>query len=490
MTPQPDVTIAAWELLTETMAAYRDSPRATALLSQQLARRRQPLRIAVAGSPGSGKSTLVNAVLGQRVAPVVASDAPVPAWYADGPVARAAVRDHDGAAHEVPVTRYGSGPAVDLGGWRAEQLDHVEVQWPARTLRGAILLDTPALQLAADDPAQSPGVHRIAADADAIVYLARQPHGADLPVLQAWQEGPGAAHGSVHTLLVLARADQVSGGRIDALTSARRDARRYRQDPRLRSLCQHVVAVSGLLAEAGRTLADPEFDALAALAAAPRAETERALLSADRFAATDVAIPAERRASLLARFGVTGIRLATTLIRQGHGDRAALAAELVSRSGLPELREGISAYLVARTGLLKARAALVAVHTVLRAEPRPESRALAERLERAVAGAHAFRELRLVAALQTGRLALPPEWQQDALRLAGADGTAPAQRLGLDREVAEAELVELALAAVARWQDRAADQALSTEQRAGALAVVCSCEAMLASVSDPAVSGQ
>ena len=69
--------------------------------------------------------------------------------------------------------------------------------------------------------------------------------------------------------------------------SARRIARRYRADDKLRGLCQTVVAVAGLLAHTGRTMRQDEFAALAALAALPPDELDALLLSADRFARPD-----------------------------------------------------------------------------------------------------------------------------------------------------------------------------------------------------------
>ena len=139
---------------------------------------------------------------------------------------------------------------------------------------------------------------------------------------------------------MLSRADEIGVGRLDALSSARRIARRYRADDKIRGLCQTVVAVAGLLAQTGRTMRQDEFAALTALAALPRADLDAMLLSVDRFAALpDAADPdSDTRAALMERFGLFGVRLSTTLIRQGMTDPNAIASELVKRSGLDELR--------------------------------------------------------------------------------------------------------------------------------------------------------
>jgi hypothetical protein len=82
---------------------------------------------------------------------------------------------------------------------------------------------------------------------------------------------------------VLSRADEIGVGRLDALNSARRIARRYRADSTIRGLCQTVVAVAGSLAQTGRTMRQ-EFAALTTLAGLSRPELDGMLLSVDRFA--------------------------------------------------------------------------------------------------------------------------------------------------------------------------------------------------------------
>src|SRR5207249_4440183 len=135
------------------------------------------------------------------------------------------------------------------------------------------------------------------------------------------------------------------------------------------------------------------------------------LLSADRFAGAEFPLPLDARArrALIDRLGLFGIRLCTTLIRQGFDKHSDLCAQLVQRSGLTELRESIGRYFTDRAPVLKARSALLALSVVLRAEPRPAAVGLAAELERTLAGAHELRELRLLAALNAGQPPLPAD---------------------------------------------------------------------------------
>ena len=61
-------------------------------------------------------------------------------------------------------------------------------------------------------------------------------------------------------------------------------------------------------------------------------------------------------------------------------------------------------------------------------------------MERILAGAHEFAELRLLATIRAGRGEAAPDALTEAERLLGGDGGAPAARLGLDPDAGPAEL--------------------------------------------------
>ncbi|GAA4680731.1 hypothetical protein [Phytohabitans rumicis] len=461
---------SAWALLREALDLYRDSQPATERLHHHLSRFGEPLRIAVAGPWQAGKSTLVNAMVGEEVAPIEVRDgAQVFTWYQDGTEPRATAYP---AGIELPVSRSTHGLAVDIGRWRPSAVNDVVVTWPSRTLRNATIVDTPALPASGD---------KVLRDADAILYLTRDGRGTDLRFLEVAQDGTVARAAPVNVILVLSRADEIGGGRIDALLAAKQLARKHHRDHQVGGLCLGVVALGGLVALAGRVLTDAEFAALSTLAGAPRAELDSHLLSTDRFAGADFPAPVDvaTRRALLDRLGIFGVRLATTLIRTGTDTRAALAAELVRRSGLTDLREAVSRCFVDRAGALKARSALATLEAVLRAEPRPGADKLLADLEHVLANAHDFRELRLLGALQGHRIRLDKPLEAEARRLIGENGTGTAARLGVDQRATATELWELSSDALYRWQEQTEDPLLSLEQRRAAGVVVRSCEGIL-----------
>ncbi|MCP2262428.1 hypothetical protein LX15_006165 [Streptoalloteichus tenebrarius] len=322
-------------------------------------------------------------------------------------------------------------------------------------------------------------------DVDASLFLTRHARPADLATLRSAQDSPVASALPVGVVLVLCRADETSAGRIDALTTARQLARRHRRDVRWRALCQNVVALSGLLAHTGRTLRESEFADLATLAAVPRAELENVLLSADRFVGADFPVPMDpaTRHALLDRFGVFGLRLATTLVRTGCDTRATLSAQLVRRSGLAELRETVTRCFVDRGEVLRARSALLALELVLEREPHPTAGRLAAELERVVASAHEVRELHALGNLTSGRTALSPELTAEADRLLGGQGTEVAVRLGMAEPPSPADLHAATTNALLRWQRQAENPLLDQHDRGLVATVVRTCEGILADLS-------
>jgi hypothetical protein len=466
-----------WGLLREAAASYRDSRSAVDWLGYHMRRYTEPLRIAVAGPPGAGKSTLVNALIGEEIAPIQAEDGTaLPTWYQDGRVARASVYSPLGPARELPVTRLDRGLRVDTGGWWPRPMDRVVVDWPTRTLRELSLIDTPGRHAGQPEPPAE-----VSDEADAVLYLTRHPHGLDLGFQRSTAAAPLSPASPVNTILVLSRADELGAGRIDALGSARRIARRQLAEPGVWTVCQDLVAVSGTLALAGKTLRDDEFALLRVLAEAPREPVEQRLLSAERFLAEPFPAPVDpaARHAVLAKFGIFGVRLAVTLVRRGADTPVKLSAQLIQRSGLGELREAMGVCFTDRRQVLKARSALVALAALARSQPHPHSARLTTAVEGALAGAHEFRELRQLARLRAGIPGLPPELAESAARLLGEHGTAPTDRLGLLPDAAPEEVRAAAEQALRFWQDQAADPPLGIGAAELARTVLHSCATLL-----------
>ncbi|MGH8910004.1 MAG: dynamin family protein [Egibacteraceae bacterium] len=484
----PSLTGAVRAVLRHAVEAYQDTSEAVTL--RELADRLDsPLRVAIAGKVKSGKSTLLNALVGEEIAPTDAGECTqVVTWYRNGHSPRVTLHPHRGAPRRLVVRRAESGAlALDLGGVPAAEVERLVVDWPSRRLRAMTLIDTPGIgSLSRDASARTQALlapDDAPAAADAVLYLMRHLHAGDVRFLESFRDGGGARATPVNAIAVLSRADEIGAGRIDAMLSAKRIAKRYRADPHVRRLCQTVMPVAGLLAQAGTTLRETECAALATLAAAERADVEALLLSADRFVRAEAPLSSEERAALLERLGLFGIRLCITMIRQGVQGCAALAAELVRRSGLDELRQALSTQFAQRRDLLKARSALLALDQLLRTRPLAGTQPIVARVERILAGAHEFAEFHLLGSLRTGALGLRADEITEAERLLGGGGASPAARLALDPDASDAQQRAAALDALGRWQRRAGSPLTARPLADACRVIVRSCEGILAILS-------
>lgn len=417
---------------------YGDDAAAQEVLEAYRRRLREPLRLAVAGVVKAGKSTLLNALIGERIAPTDAGECTrTVTWYRHARTAQITVHRIDGRLVEMPVRRDAGHLVLDLGTMTADEVEWIDVAWPAESLRSTVLIDTPGIaSLSVEASARSTRFltpENTHSAADAIIYLLRHIHAADLAFLQAFRDTAAGASDTVNAVAVLSRADEIGSGRIDSLISAARIAERYRQDGELRALTLGVIPVAGLLAEGARTLRESEFTALQSLARLDRPARERLLISVDRFVrSTDAAgLGVGVREDLLRRFGIFGVRLGAALVRAGAHSSSELADRMVQQSGLVELQRFVLQQFRSRTVALKARGVLAGLEALLRDKPGPGTASILAGVERISASTHDLRELSLLAELRTGTLPLSEEDAASAERIVGGSGTAALARLDL-----------------------------------------------------------
>ncbi len=238
--------------------------------------RRKP-RVALMGEFSSGKSTLLNLLLGEDLLPtrITASGLP-PVWLSHG-APRAAWRDREGVEYALDIG--------DLAGVPSSAR-YVRLFAPAPILESCDLLDTPGIS----DPNLEGEPWRFAAgQANAVLWCT--------PATQAWRETERSAWLSLperlraRSLLVVTRADKLA-----SLGDRDKVARRLSRETA--GLFAGLVFLAGPDAESGRQLLDSTGDS-GAWTQSGAAE----LL--DRLDEVLAAIRAER-ARLLARYRLSG----------------------------------------------------------------------------------------------------------------------------------------------------------------------------------------
>lgn len=444
--------------------AYRQRPDIVGQLDRIGARLNEPLRIALAGTLKSGKSTLVNALVGECIAPTDATEATrIVTWFRHGPTPRATANHVGGRRSNVPIVRTADGTGgltFEFETLHPDDVADIDVEWPAEELTAATIIDTPGTSsLTPDVSARTlrllvppDGVPRV----DAVVFLLRTLNAADIALLKQIGDLVGGSAGALGMIGVASRADEIGAGRIDAMLSANEVATRFTTELDRTGICQAVIPVSGLLALTARTLRQSEFAALQKIAGVEPAALNKAMLSADRFVRDDPTLPVDSatRAQLLDRFGMFGLRISLALLRAGVDDADSLAADLLERSGLVALREVIDQHFAQRSDQLKSHTALVALRRFVQRHPTPATPRILADIEPLLADTHAFEELRLLSQLRSRPTTLTEDEMASLRRIIGGSGTAAASRLGLSAERPQ-DGPRAAFAAAQRWRRRA-----------------------------------
>ena len=443
--------------------AYRQRPDVHNELERIGRRLNQPMRIALAGTLKAGKSTLVNALVGEGIAPTDATEATrIVTWFRHGPTPKVTANHRGGRRSNVPIVRdpLDRGLTFDFAMLDPDDVIDLDVEWPAAELIDATIIDTPGTSsLSRDVSARTlrllvpdDGAPRV----DAVVFLLRTLNSADIALLKQIGQLVGGSSGALGVIGVASRADEIGAGRIDAMMSAKDVAQRFTAEMDRTGICQAVVPVSGLLALTARTLRQNEFVALQKLAGVESADLAKAMLSVDRFVREDTSLPvdAATRAALLDRFGMFGIRISIAVLRAGVGDSVALAAELLERSGLVALRDVIDQQFAQRADLLKAHTALLTLRQFVRRNPVYATPQIVADIDPLLADTHAFEELRLLSQLRSRQSTLNEAEMASLRRLIGGSGTDAASRLGLQPDTPH-DGPRAAFAAAQRWRRRA-----------------------------------
>jgi len=445
-----------------------------------------PLRVALAGRVKAGKSTLLNALVGERLAPTDAAECTrLVTWYSAAPNYQVSALLVDGSVQPLRFSRAGGELAIDLGGRREEEFERLQVGWPSQRLQGLVLIDTPGLGSRNDEVSarslRALGEGR-APEVDAIVYLMRHAHTADEAFLDSFREPALDSISPINALGVLSRADEIVGGRVDGMASAAKVAARYSADRRLRALVAGILPVSGLLAETAATLREDEYAALRSLASEGPETFGPMLLSADRFLAPPASVlTVERRTELVARLGMFGLRTAMAALTEGsQPSSSTLAATLEQASGIGALRAAFARQFASRAGHLKEAMALRRLRDLAMSAGNSE---LLGRIEALESSSPAIGLLSVLHQGLGGDIALSPEEEAEVARLIA--GASPAEQAGLGAHAAPSEVGAVALQSVSRWREKAGDILAGRATALAAETVARAYERMYAEVMAP-----
>ncbi|WP_431676867.1 dynamin family protein [Kitasatospora sp. KL5] len=507
--------------------AAADGPPALRPLADALRAAREglarPLGIALVGRVSSGKSTLVNALLGEEIAPTGITDLTftvtrlthgpertVTAHFLDG---RPPVPFRPEELAALAGAERTAGSAQPLLG-----IDHLAVTDPNPRLAAFDLIDTPGLDsvFEGDSAATLRLLGRTGAEvrdssaahagrADALVVVTPW-HGLaeNLRTLLADLRGAGfAEHGPISTVAALTKVEQLWPDHPDPLRRGAELAAGTMAVPGTDRVLHTVRPVAGLLASGAAALTEElmaDLAALAPLTARPSGRPDQDVLTVrlrrgpqwEQDPAVDLPVPPDRRRTLSRLLTPYGVHLACRLLHEERAaDLPALRGLLLARSGIGGFTGLLEDHFGARADLVRLRGRLDHAYRVQARPAEPPSEPERVRAEAALApllaldhDEGAFLELEVLRDHYRGLLALDAELGGELPRVLGERGASAAERLGLPADADPAERRTAAHEGRIRWAAAAADPAHGGRTRRAVAAVLRAYEDLAAAHTD------
>jgi hypothetical protein len=483
------------------------SPRTAAGFREVLRRLSAPLQVAVAGRIKSGKSTLVNALIGRRVAPTdIGECTRLVTRFSYGTVDRVEVVFTDGRRQVLPFDTNGMIPAdLDAVTDSEAHVSHLEAYLTNDVLRDLTVIDTPGLGSlhaasvsrtelllgTADAPPRAGGngdgtgdgtvdaddldpvSTNAVAGAEAVIYVVTQSVRADdHQALAAFTAATARREaGPVNAIAVLNKVDTIAPESVtEAEGSVWRAAELLaaKQAALLKPRVADVLPVIGLLAESAETggFTSADAEALRALAELDETTWETMLISADLFTSWEVPVPAGTRVRLLEKLDLYGLRGAIAALREDPQLTAgALRRLLLERSGLVGVRSRLDEVFRARADGIKAAAALASITALAHASGDPGER---QRVHDAIEvlltkpEAHQLRLLEALTLVASGAVDMPEDLAEEVLRVGSTADVG--DQLGLPGRPA-ADHVAYALERAGWWRSFASFGATPAQSR-------------------------
>ena len=484
----------------------------------------QPMRLAVVGQIKRGKSTLVNALLGEDIAATGQLELTFTvSEFRHDEYQAIFVRYKDGTS-EGPLPRaFLAGLTVRDPAMidQLRKIRKVEFAMPNDLLRTFRLIDTPGLgsvhMVDAQNTLDFLGVsdafaeqadrskmrktmsamdrtaHDVHEDsiremdeADAVLYLfSRGLHESDYTTVAQFLGPAGGSMTPLRAFAVLSRCDEywppdrdLPGNpdpfTYDPMAAGRKIAERYLAELGIRRLFFTVLPVAGLVGIGARLLTEKEYCWLDDLRTVEPEVLVRRLRDISRFATEDplpdVTLPVAMRRRLIDLLGGWGIYLACGYLRDRLGADE-IRDRLVVDSGVSRMRELIIGHFGNRASVIKLDHGIQDITqeigrcwlTMQQADRQiPEAvDIIAGRIEQLRISDHDVAELSTLSALYNEELDLTKEEKAELLAVTGENGLTCAARLGLAEDTPLQQLAAAAERLAEKWAVREQDPTLN-----------------------------
>lgn len=454
---------------------------------QKLRRRLEsPLRVAVVGIMKAGKSTFMNALMGEDI--LYTGDLETTytvCWFRYGSTPSLTVCFRDGEEQRFPFE--------DLQKWsvrkyeaenpRINDVKYLIIHYPAEVLKTLEFIDTPGLNSVYGTDAKntldflsikgSEDTLQEAGKADAIIYaFSRTASGFDQDILRSFHSGGTESTSPINSVGIMTKVD-ASGiwNVLDDTTpvqAARAVTDNVMKNAGMKQLLFTVLPVCAKVCEGYAQMEDGDWAAMETIAANGLEDLQDCLYDAREFSRSEDFSDfgsTESRRRLMGLIGQYGILEVARQLQAGK-TREEIGQELQQICGVQPVRELLIRHFGSRTFLIKTQYILNHLMTVTRQLMRengtPEQvkricGQISDSIEDMMSSVQPMKELKALQMYYNGQLVFLDDGEEtDFLRVTGEYGRAAESRLGAPQGSTVAELAEIARRKVGAWHEKAA----------------------------------
>lgn len=446
-----------------------------------------PLRVAVAGIMNAGKSTFMNALIGDNVVFTGNLETTYTVcWfkYAKEPFITVCFRDGETLRAEYNELAKWSVREYEKENPRINDVKYLIIHYPSEVLKRLEFIDTPGLNSVYGTDQQntldfleiksSEETIQETSMADAIIYaFSRSAGGYDEEQLKAFHQGGANQSTPINSVGILTKTDatgiwDITQDRtpVEAASSV---ADSIMNDVNMKRLVYATFPVCAKAVEGYSSLQEEDWDSLKKLAAVSRNELVDLLFDAEIFAVSDddyfmeFGNPAVR-SRLINALGQYGIMEICQQLSMGT-DVNEMKQVLSQRCGITKVRDMLLSHFGNRTFLIKSQFIFNKLRDLsgkLCRTQRDNRRLvdvceeLENKIDELMTGIQTLNELRILQYYYNGQLDfVDDDESEDFMQVTGEYGREPEQRLGVESSVSMSELMRIAKEKTEKWHEKA-----------------------------------
>lgn len=469
-------------------------------------RLKEPLRVAVVGVIKSGKSTLLNALMGEKLLKTGENETTYNVtWFKYGNQPELQIHMKDGRIMKEEVAALYKWTTHTTSNPHIKDVDYVVYKHPNPILKKIELIDTPGLKssymddaentlefLGLDVAALSDRTTAEGSNADAIIYAFHRGISQDEnEMLQLFQNPLFANASPINAIGVLTKTDMYWGRHVsNPLSEAKKITGRYKQIDEVRKLLYDIVPVSGQMVESHVKITQEQFQTLQNLSQLDDANVKRLFKGVHFFCDydfPDIEVSPEERAAIYETIGLYGAFVAIQKIKAGCSTLEELQHHLYIQSGMENLYSKITQHFGNRSFIIKFQFILSRIRTLCQSamitckhnqEIRKKIDYMINRCDEMVAKEHVFREMDVLQAFYNGHLNMTESESQELLEITGEYGSHCEAKLGVDNSHSIRQLAEIAHKKSVKWLDKIDDIFSTRKDEEAAKILARSCEIM------------